>query len=66
MVRNEGMDGKTNQKLISLTFTPLEIMPRCTATGLHFSTIPAGFNAPLEFLTGFIKGLIPEIRVDLN
>jgi hypothetical protein len=35
------------------TFTPLEIMPRCSAAGLHFRLIPAGFNAPLEFLTGF-------------
>jgi hypothetical protein len=34
-------------------FTPLEIMLRCSAAGLHFKTIPAGFNAPLEFLTGF-------------
>ena len=38
-------------------FTPLEIMPRCSAVppvaGLHFRTIPAGFSAPLEFLTGF-------------
>ena len=34
-------------------FTPLEIMPRCSAAGLHFRIIPAGFNAPLEFLTGF-------------
>ena len=23
------------------------------AAGLHFRLIPAGFNAPLEFLTGF-------------
>jgi hypothetical protein len=49
-------------------FTPLEIMPRCSAVpplaGLDFRIIPAGFipfrdksltgfNAPLEFLTGF-------------
>ncbi len=44
-------------------FTPLEIMPRCSAAGLDFMEhfikvlpfriIPAGFNAPLEFLTGF-------------
>ena len=41
-------------------FTPLEIMPRCSAPGLGFIIIPAGFNAPLgfelqrlEFLTGF-------------
>jgi hypothetical protein len=36
-----------------LSFTPLEIMPCCSATGLEFRIIPAGFNAPLEFLTGF-------------
>jgi tungstate transport system substrate-binding protein len=34
-------------------FTPLEIMPRCSAARLDFRIIPAGFNAPLEFLTGF-------------
>ena len=34
-------------------FTPLEIMPRWSAAGLDFRIIPAGFNAPLEFLTGF-------------
>jgi hypothetical protein len=34
-------------------FTPLEIMPHCSAAGLDFRIIPAGFNAPLEFLTGF-------------
>jgi hypothetical protein len=33
-------------------FTPLEIMPRCSAVGLGFIIIPAGFNATLEFLTG--------------
>ena len=38
-------------------FTPLEIMPRCSAAGLDFRIIPAGFNAPLEFLMGF-TGLI--------
>jgi len=36
-------------------FTPLEIMPRCSTAGLGFIIIPAGFNAPLEFLTGFTK-----------
>ena len=30
-------------------------MPRCSTAGLDFIIIPAGFNAPLEFLTGFIK-----------
>jgi hypothetical protein len=34
-------------------FTPLEIMPCCSAAGLDFRIIPAAFNAPLEFLTGF-------------
>ena len=38
---------------VKLPFTPLEIMPRCSAAGLDFRIIPAGFNAPLEFLTGF-------------
>jgi hypothetical protein len=28
-------------------------MSRYSAAGLHFNTIPAGFNPPLEFLTGF-------------
>jgi hypothetical protein len=37
-------------KLLML-FTPLEIMPRCSAAGLDFRIILAGFNAPLEFLT---------------
>ena len=37
------------------SFTPLEIMPRCSIAGLDFRIIPAGFNAPLEFLTGFTK-----------
>jgi hypothetical protein len=40
---------------VKLPFTPLEIMPRCSAAGLDFRIIPAGFNAPLEFLTGFTK-----------
>jgi len=36
-----------------LGFPPLEIMPRCSAVGLGFIIISAGFNATLEFLTGF-------------
>jgi len=36
-------------------FTPLEIMPRCFAAESDFRIIPAGFNAPLEFLTGFTE-----------
>jgi hypothetical protein len=34
-------------------FTPSEIMPRCSVADLDFNIIPAGFNALLEFLTGF-------------
>ena len=33
-------------------------MPRCSAAGLDFRIIPAGFNAPLEFLTGFTVSLL--------
>jgi hypothetical protein len=32
------------------------------AAGLHFRTIPAGFNAPLEFLTGFTTLFIKSPR----
>jgi len=39
--------------LFGYIFTPLEIMPRCTAAGLDLRIIPVGFNVPLEFLTGF-------------
>jgi hypothetical protein len=47
-------DLKGRNKMLSIgRFTPLEIMPRCSAAGLDFRIIPAGFNAPLEFLTGF-------------
>jgi hypothetical protein len=34
-------------------FTPLEIMPRCSAAGSGFIIISAGFYDPLEFLMGF-------------
>jgi hypothetical protein len=43
------------QSKISMNFTPLEIMPRCSAAVLDFRIIPAGFNATLEFLTGFTR-----------
>jgi len=43
---------KIGKKLFYL-FTSLEIMDRYSAAGLRFHTILAGFNAPLEFLTGF-------------
>jgi len=49
-------------------FTPLEIIPRCSAlhtmrcralqarySGIISQIIPTGFNAPLEFLTGFTQ-----------
>ena len=42
-------------------FTPLEIMLPCSAAGLYFRTIPAGVNAPLEFLTGFTVGAEDEL-----
>jgi len=44
-------------------------MPRCSAAGLGFTIIPAGFNAPLEFLTGFtsglFKGFFDQLREEL-
>jgi hypothetical protein len=43
----------TSPQEVLLRLTPLEIMPFCSAVDLHSNTIPAGFNAPLEFLTGF-------------
>ena len=42
----------TPSQMVRLRFTPLEIIRYCSAVGLHSNTIPAGFNAPLEFLTG--------------
>ena len=47
-----------------LTFTPLEITLRCSPAGLHFRTIPAGFNAPLEFLTGLTVPVEPPPLTD--
>jgi hypothetical protein len=60
-VTSETLSGTSNQSLNDAynngfnptRFTPLEIMPRCSAAGLDFRIIPAGFNAPLEFQTGF-------------
>jgi 20S proteasome alpha/beta subunit len=49
----EAIDDIANMALFF--FTSLEIMPRCSAAGLDFRIIPAGFNAPLEFLTGFTE-----------
>jgi len=56
--RLKKVETRSEKRLIILInehflITPLEIMPRCSAAGLHFNTIPAGFNAPMEFLTGF-------------
>jgi len=51
LCRGKGRERPPSEAL----FTPLEIMPRCSAAGLDFRIIPAGFNAPLEFLTGFTK-----------
>jgi len=36
-------------------------MLHCSAAGLDFRIIPAGFNAPLEFLTGFTIKLLPSL-----
>jgi len=58
----------TGEMPVLRLFTPLEIMPRSSAAGLDFRMIPAGFipfrdksltgfNAPLEFLTGFTQVL---------
>ena len=37
-------------------FTPLEIMPRGSATGLPLKTVPTKFPAPSKFLTGLTLG----------
>jgi hypothetical protein len=41
-------------------------MPRCSAAGLHFRLIPAGFNAPLEFLTGFTSKILLPLSKEFN
>jgi hypothetical protein len=41
-------------------------MPRCSAAGLHFRLIPAGFNAPLEFLTGFTSEILLLLDKECN
>jgi hypothetical protein len=38
--------------------TLLEIMPRCFAAGLYCKIAPAGFNPPMEFLTGQVSGFL--------
>ena len=47
-------------------FTPLEIMPHCFAAGLDFKIIPAGFNATVEFLTGFTLEEEPILETGSN
>jgi TolB protein len=59
-----------------ILFTPLEIMDRCSAAALHLiRIIPARFNAPLEFLTGFtiillfftfISSAEARVTIDIN
>ena len=39
-------------------FTPLEIMSRCSEAALNLRIIPAGINAPLEFLTGLTEAIL--------
>jgi predicted secreted hydrolase len=46
--------------LTLVSFTPLEIVPRCSAAGLDFGIIPAWSNAPLAFLTGFTPTLLSQ------
>ena len=36
------------------------------AAGLDFRIIPAGFNAPLEFLTGFTLSIGSRINTDIK
>ena len=36
------------------------------AAGLDFRIIPAGFNAPLEFLTGFTLSIRSRINIDIK
>ena len=36
------------------------------AAGLDFRIIPAGFNAPLEFLTGFTLSIRSKINIDIK
>jgi len=40
-------------------------MPRCSAAGLDFRIIPAGFNASLEFLTGFTAPLNNPLSISI-
>jgi len=62
-----------NIRDLTPSFTPLEIMPRCSAEGLGFIIIPAGFNAPLgfesqrlEFLTGFTTMWSSHVALERN
>jgi hypothetical protein len=42
------------------TFTPLEIISPYSAAAQHYRIIPAGFNTPIEFLTGFTPVISPD------
>ncbi len=62
-----------NIRDLAPSFTPLEIMPRCSAEGLGFIIIPAGFNAPLgfesqrlEFLMGFTTRSSSHVALERN
>jgi len=45
---------------------PVRIMTRCAAAELDFRIIPAVFNAPLEFLTGFTPIILVNALEDLQ
>jgi hypothetical protein len=48
-------DLRNGTKRAGKNLTPLEIMPRRSPAGSGFIMVLAGFNAPLEFLTGFAE-----------
>jgi len=52
-VRQGRYESRNWYQYMDQLFTPLEIIPRCSAARLDFRIIPAGLNAPMEFLTGF-------------
>ena len=41
-------------------------MPRCSVACLDFRIIPAGFNAPPEFLTGFTTSVFPLLPREVS
>ena len=52
MVGSGPAAGRDTLTIAPLTFTPLEIMLRCSAAGLDFRIIPAGFNPLRQRLRG--------------